>query len=231
MSVGDDARRYLRAHTLGVLSTHSASVSGYPFGSVVPFVTDHAARPVILISALAEHTRSLLRDPRASLVVHDFSVADAAGPRLTLVGDASPCPDAAGGARYVRFFPEATRLLELGGFSFWQLEPVKALFIRGFGNIDWLPGEALSPPSHALGEAEAEIVAHMNEHHASALADYCRYVHDMHTSTPRMIGIDCDGFDVRAGERVLRFAFESVVCNAADARQALVKLAQQARRN
>lgn len=231
MSVGEDARRYLRGHTLGMLSTHSASVSGYPFGSVVPFVTDHFGRLVILTSALAEHTRSLLRDPRASFVVHDCSVADTAGPRLTLVGDASPCHDAASEARYLRFFPAAARLLELGGFSFWQLEPVKALFIRGFGSIDWIAGAALLPPPHALGAAEAEIVAHMNEHHASALADYCHHVHGVHASTPRMIGIDCDGFDVRAGERMLRFAFEGVICDAAEARRVLVKLAQQARRN
>jgi len=41
-----------------VLATISKKLDGYPFGSRVPFVLDHTARPVIYISRLAEHTKS-----------------------------------------------------------------------------------------------------------------------------------------------------------------------------
>ena len=57
MSLACDARLWLRAHRYGLLSTHSRAVAGYPFGSVVLYVLDHDACPVLLISRLAEHTK------------------------------------------------------------------------------------------------------------------------------------------------------------------------------
>ena len=68
-----DARRLLRRQQHGVLSTLSKKLDGYPFGSVTPFVLDHQARPVILISTLAEHTKNIAADPRVSLLAHDTS--------------------------------------------------------------------------------------------------------------------------------------------------------------
>jgi len=44
-----------------------------------------------------------------------------------------------------------------------------------------------------------------------------------------MLGIDCDGFDVRADGRVLRFDFNEPVLDATGARQALVAMAQECR--
>jgi hypothetical protein len=44
-----------------------------------------------------------------------------------------------------------------------------------------------------------------------------------------MTGIDCDGFDVRADGRLLRFAFPDPVTNAGKAREALVAMARAAR--
>jgi hypothetical protein len=44
-----------------------------------------------------------------------------------------------------------------------------------------------------------------------------------------MVGIDCDGFDVRANDVMYRFDFESPIATAADARAALVALARAAR--
>lgn len=44
-----------------------------------------------------------------------------------------------------------------------------------------------------------------------------------------MIGIDCDGFDVRADGEMLRFDFASEVKDAGEARAELVKLAQASR--
>ena len=41
-----------------------------------------------------------------------------------------------------------------------------------------------------------------------------------------MIGIDPDGFDVRAEDRLLRFTFDAAVTNAGEARTALVGLAK-----
>jgi putative heme iron utilization protein len=229
MTHGEEARRFLRSHRSGVLSTLSASLPGYPFGSIVPFALDAGCRPVILISALAEHAKSLAGDPRASLIVHGDDDVQA-GPRLTLVGDAARiADDPAVPNRYLRYFPAAQDLLSLGDFSFWAIAPKRLLFIRGFGRIHWIEADAFRPPENRLAAAEEEIVAHMNADHAAALADCCRHEHGMTPREVTMVGIDCDGFDVRADGRLLRIAFVEPVTNAGKAREALVAMARRAR--
>lgn len=51
------------------LATHSTTLEGFPFASAVPFVTDEHHRPVFLISGIAEHSRNLAANPRASLMI------------------------------------------------------------------------------------------------------------------------------------------------------------------
>jgi putative heme iron utilization protein len=229
MSTGDEARRFLRAHHIGVLTTHSKSVPGYPFGSVVPFACDHEGRPVILISGLAEHTRSLEQDARASLVVHDMTVANTAAPRLSVLGDAARCDDDAAAARYLRAFPDAEQLLSLADFAFWRIQPREALFVRGFGRIEWVKAASLASQPGELAALEPDALAHMNADHADAIAAYCASRGVTETEGAVMVGIDADGFDVRAGDRVLRFAFDAPVTSGADLRRTLAELARRAR--
>lgn len=230
MSVAVTARRYMRRHHAAVLSTISATLPGYPFASIAPFVLDAACRPVILISRLAEHTKNVAADARTSLIVHDYAEDVQAGARLTLVGDAEPIGnDDASRGRYLRYFPTAKDLLALGDFSFWQIAPRRLLFIRGFGRIDWIDGMEFQPPPDRLAEAEDEIVAHMNDRHAAALLAYCRHVHGLTPSDAQMVGIDGDGFDVRADGKLIRFDFDQPITNAAEARRELVALATAAR--
>jgi len=230
MTVGDEARHYLRAHRSGVLSTLSERLAGYPFGSIVPFVLDSSCRPVILVSALAEHTKNLGADPRTSLIVHDYVDDVQAGARLTLVGKALPVgDDATARSRYLRSFPAARDLFRLGDFALWAIEPAQLLFIRGFGRIDWISVESFRPLQSRIGEVEDDILAHMNADHSDALVAYCRHFHGLQPHAAEMVGIDCDGFNVRADGKLLRFDFDRPVTDAAEARAALVALARAAR--
>jgi hypothetical protein len=229
MTLGRDAREFLRAHRVGVLSTHSKSLPGYPFGSVLPFVLDHAARPVVLISALAEHTKSLAADPRASLVVHDFSAEDPQGPRLTVIGDAERCDDEALARRFVRYVPESARFLGFGDFAFWRLAPKQALFVRGFGRIDWIAAADLAAPESRIAEAEDDIVAHMNDDHVEAMRLYVKHLHGVAAERVAMLGCDVEGFDLLADGRLFRCTFPAPVTHAGQAREAFALLASQAR--
>ena len=230
MTTAAQARRYLRTQRYGVLSTLSKKLGGYPFGSLVPYVLDHAARPVILISGLAEHTRNIDADPRVSLLVHEPANDVQAPARITLIGNAVPMDDSAGiRLRYVRLFPDAERLLALGDFSFYAITPRTIRFIGGFGDIHWVTAESYAPPSNALAAQEDAIITHMNMEHAHNLRDYCRFYHRRNADSAVMIGIDCDGFDVRADGAILRFEFDDPVTYALLAREALVAMAEQAR--
>lgn len=230
MSEGTEARRYLRRHHAGVLATLSKRLSGYPFGSVVPFVLDHLAQPMILVSRLAEHTKNMAADPRASLLVHDVAEDVQTAARLTLVGDAAPIADPASiAARYLRYFPEAQGLLELGDFSFWRLRAVFVRHIAGLGAIRSITPQSFAPPENRLAEAEDEIVAHMNADHGGALRGYCRHLTGAEPASAALVGVDCDGLDVRADGALVRIEFDGPVTNAGKAREALAALARRMR--
>ncbi len=229
MSAGIQARLYLRRRHHGVLCTLSKKFAGYPFGSVTPYVPDHAAHPVVLVSRLAEHTGNIEADTRGSLLIHDAAGDVQAGARLTLVGNAARLADQqAIGARYLRYLPAAARLVALGDFAFYAIAPVALRFIGGFGDIHWVSAASYAPPANQLAAHEAGILAHMNADHAQNLRDYCRHYHGRTASEVEMVGTDCDGFDVRADGQILRFDFERPVLDAMAARQALVAMAKKA---
>lgn len=229
MSLGREARRHLRAHKYGVLSTLSRALDGYPFGSIVPFALDDRAYPVILASRLAEHARNFSADPRVSLLVHEAGADVQAGARVTLLGKTVPVATGDPAAeRYLRYFPAARDYLRLD-FDFYRIEPVTLRVVAGFGKIHWISREAYMPPENSLAAHESAILAHMNADHADSLRDYCRFYHRHNAGNPAMVGIDCDGFDVRADGALLRFAFDPPVIDAAQARAALVAMAQQSR--
>jgi putative heme iron utilization protein len=231
LALGQEARLFVRNHQNGVLSTLSKRLDGFPFGSVSPYVLDHEGHPVILISTLAEHTKNIDADPRVSLIVHPCAEDMQAAGRVTLVARAEPLPDkAAFGARYLRYLPQAEGYFAMHDFHFYRLRVEDVRFIGGFGKIHWIRPERYAPPAApALAAAEEGILAHMNADHAHNLREYCRHVHGAEVLDAAMVGIDCDGFDVRADTHVLRFNFPEPVLDAEAARAALVELAKQAR--
>ena len=227
---GAEARRFTRGQHSGVLSTISKRIEGFPFGSVAPFILDHAGRPAILISTLAEHTKNIDADPRVSLIVQPYSPDMQVTGRVTLLGRAERLADKSElGPRYLRFHPQAADYFAMHDFSFYRIEPVRLRWIGGFGRIHWVePADYLAAPG-TLAEQEAGILEHMNADHAENLRAYCRHVHGLETTGADMIGIDPDGFDVRADGQRLRFDFDAPVSDAQGARAALVDLARAAR--
>lgn len=227
---GDEARRFARAQHSGVLSTISKRLDGYPFGSVSPFILDHAGRPVILISEIAEHTRNIDADPRVSLIVQPYSDDMQTTGRVTVIGRAARLAEKDTlGPRYLRYFPQAADYFAMHDFHFYRIEPVKVRWIGGFGRIFWVDPAAWLCAAGSLAAAEDGILAHMNADHADTLRVCCRHFHRVEPDTATMLGIDPDGFDVRADGRTLRFDFAAPVLDAGAARVALVELARQCR--
>lgn len=230
MTRGRAARQAVRRHLSGVLSTHSKRFPGFPYGSAIPHVIDPQGCPVILISELAEHTHNVQVDSRVSYLVSESGAQLQASGRANLLGHASEMRRDEIQARYLRYHPDGARTLELGGFHFFRIEPQHVRFIEGFGGIHWIADTAYLAPAVPLTDAESDILIHMNQDHVEAMQLYCAHVHDAHPQTVTMIGIDQDGFDLRADDSVLRFEFPDPISTPGDARKALVDLAQRARR-
>ncbi|CAG0959251.1 Heme oxygenase HutZ [Methylophilaceae bacterium] len=231
MSLTSEARQFLRSTQNGILSTASVKFEGYPFGSVAPFVLDHDGQPLILISTIAEHTRNIIANCKVSLLVFAGAEDLHANARLTLLGDAEQTDknDELLKARYLRYFPSSGQYFEMHDFYFYRIQIRHARYIAGFGNMGWLQGKEFKSPRTPLAAQEAEILEHMNADHAENMIAYCRHFHGISPGSITMLGIDSDGFDVRADGRILRFNFDQPIEDALSARTALVAMAKACR--
>lgn len=203
------ARQLLRAHRYGALSTLSKKFDGHPFGSITPYLVDHDGSLLILISALAEHTKNIAHDPRVSLITHnqEDSHIQTQG-RITVVGTAALDKErAACGKRYLRYFPEAQTYYDMPDFQFYRIAPQALRYIGGFGDIHWVKAERYQVPPNTLAQEEDALLANINAARTSAQGT--------------VIGIDCDGYDLRLDGRTIRRDFTAL---AQDGAQALAQL-------
>ena len=219
------ARQLLRAHRYGALSTLSKKFDGHPFGSITPYLVDHDGSLLILISALAEHTKNIQRDPRVSLITHNQEDPHIQTQgRITVVGTASLVAERKeAGKRYLRYFPEAQTYYDMPDFEFYRIVPQALRYIGGFGDIHWVKAENYQIPSYPLISQEDELIADINDTQRAAI---WRLAMKHHPGQFELIGIDCDGFDLRCDQHVLRFDFLAPQVNAGEARAELVRLSE-----
>lgn len=218
------ARKLLRAEHAGFLSTLSEKLGGHPFGTMVACLADQEARPIFLISQLAEHARNIQHDARVSLLVREQSNDVQAGERLTIVGEAVRIETTAAlKARYLRYFPSAEQYLALD-FSFYRLEPATLRYIGGPGIARWISPGDMAPPPNSLAAEEEALLARINRDQAGDLQFFCRTYYGLNVSGAALVGIDCDGFDIMDDGQLLRFDFPHVVTDAKQAEAALLEL-------
>lgn len=232
------ARRLIRGRDRAVLATALKS-DGWPYGSLVLAACGQDASPLLLLSDLAEHTRNLKADARASLVFEATEGLDdpLTGTRITALGRLEKTGDPALLARYVARHPSAETYAGFGDFNLYRMAVERVHLVAGFGVIRWIAGEAVCGPAFAapaLAEAEPGIVAHMNQDHADAIALYATWLAGHGAAAGDgwiMTGIDAEGLDLRRGGAVARIGFEKPVEDSATARAALVALVAEARRH
>lgn len=232
-----ECRRLIRARDRAVLSTamrpDAPAAAGAPYGSLVLLACDHAARPLLLISDLAEHTRNLRADPRCSLLIDGTGgLSDPlTGARVTLTGAAEPVEDAALAARFAARHPSARLYAGFGDFHLFRMTVAQAHLVAGFGRIHWAEGGdvILSDPPAALAEQEAGIVEHMNADHSDAVGLYANVLLGCAGVGWRMTGVDTEGADLRRGGETARLWFDKPVRDAEGARVELVRLVKRAR--
>lgn len=218
MSLALDARRLLRAQHHATLGTLSTALSGYPYCSVVPYVLDHHARPVILVSRLAEHTHNMLADDRVCLFAHEGLPDVQTGSRVTLMGRARHLePADAATARYARYFPQAGHYRDNLDFEYFRVEPASLRVVAGFAKVHWISREAYTPRAADFAEREEALLGDLNARCAGAVHAYCADQLDVDPDGSAIAGVDCDGFDLSASRRHWRIPFASVAVSAAEA--------------
>ena len=225
------ARRLVRGLDRAALAT---AAGAWPYASLVIVACDHRARPLLLISQLAEHTQNLAADGRASLLFDGTAglVSPLTGARVTVLGSLFKCDDGRNLARFIARHPDAADYTGFADFSLYRMEVTRAHLVAGFGAIHWITAADLlfdDGKTEALAATEADIVEHMNADHADAVAGYANRLAKRRGRGWFLTGVDPEGCDLRRRGDVARLEFDSEVGDAGEARAALVALAKRAR--
>ena len=224
------ARRLLRRSGRAALATN---MRGAPYVSLVLFVADLDATPLLLLSDLAQHSRNIAFDPRISLLIDatEDHPDPLTGPRLTLIGRAEAVTDPHLLDRFIAHHPASAAYAAFADFRLYRAAPERGHLVAGFGRIDWIDRRdlLLADDHRALAAAEPEILRHMNADHADAIASYARNLLGRSAGDWRMSGIDPEGIDLRSGSDTARLAFPAPVLTLEEARGTLVQLAAEAR--
>jgi putative heme iron utilization protein len=199
--------RRARTATLGTLNRED----GIPYASLVNIATDVRGWPLVLVSTLAWHTRNLLTDPRASIMVAELPASGDAltGPRVTVMGRFSQVQDGALKRRYLARHPAAALYSGFGDFAFWRMEPEMAHAVAGFGRIETIGADEMFPSADEMTDLEDSAIDHMNSDHEDAIQLYAEKLLGATPGGWRIAGLDPDGADLKRGEETLRLQFSS----------------------
>jgi hypothetical protein len=248
-SHAERARTLVASIGTGTLCTIAREPDGYPYGSFVTFALD-GGHPVFLISELAEHTRNLRTDPRASLLVAEIppgplsskGSGDAdplARGRVTLLGE---CRVVAEGTEresakqaFLGVHRNAAYYAEYRDFAFWRLSVDSIRYIGGYGRMSWVSREEwFAAAPDPIAPHARMIIDHMNADHADALIAYCQaFTRARDSGAATMTGVDRYGFEMSVqtarGPRPVRLAFSQPVATADEVRREMVALVKRAR--
>ncbi len=234
--LGREIRHLMRGSRSAALSTGLAIADGWPYGSFVTVALDFDASPLLLFSGLSDHTRNLDADNRASLL---FAAPvrhrnPQRGPRVTVIGKIRRTKKPAHAARFLAMHPEAEMYAGFGDFNFYRMSIERAHWVGGFAKAQWIRGRDVTTDADAaksVAGAAAEILEHMNADHGDAVDLYAHILLKRRGAGWRMVGIDSDGADLERQGRFARLPFAEPIINAGQARDVLVALVAEARRN
>jgi hypothetical protein len=113
------ARRLMRALDRATLAT---SLEGWPYASLVLAAVDHDASPLLLLSDLAEHSKNIARDRRASLLFDGTAGRDdpLTGARVTVIGEIQRIEDQRLVSRFTARHPSAAGYAGFADFHLYR---------------------------------------------------------------------------------------------------------------
>jgi hypothetical protein len=132
---------------------------------VVPYAVLPSGDPVVFLSDIAEHTKNLERDPRASLFLADPDARERpqTGARMSMLVRArrpAGAEERAAEEAYFARFPSSAAMRGTHGFFVWVLEVDRIRWIAGFGNMGWIARAEWTGAADPLAPHAAGIVDH-----------------------------------------------------------------------
>lgn len=237
----DDSRRarcFVRANRSGALATVDTHHDGAPANALVTYACDLDGSPIFLLSTLSDHTRNLLSDRRAALLIEATKNRrnPQTGPRVTLTGPVTKVGKAVlprARQRFLARHPDAALYAGFGDFSFYRMSIERVHWVGGFAQARWIPAKRIvfsdKKAISAIGDAAGSVVEHMNDDHADAIDLCAQRLLGRRGNGWQMTGLDPDGCDLRRGPYSARLDFAEPVRDVPECRETLVALTQEAR--
>ena len=224
------AKQLARAQHSGVLGTHSTSMPGYPFGSVVPYYLTPEGDAVIYISDIALHTRNIKANDKVSLTIFDNEEDDSqANGRVTIMGNAMCVNESHIEAQYIRLFPQAKGYKQTHDFNFYVIKTERVRYIGGFGKIHWVDKAYWHQEKQEWHSNVDGMITHMHEDHVDAMSLILKHTRNVGVLAPKMCGVFPEGAHYTDGDNVWFVPFEDVCLSAKHVREQLVIQTKQAR--
>lgn len=218
---------------LGALSTLSSEVAaGFPYGSLVQCASDPEGHPLFFLSDLAEHTRNLRNDPRASLLLWQEQAGfdPLASPRVTLLGRLEAAADELL-ELYLEAHPQARMYASFKDFHLWSLRVSEARYVGGFGEMSWVKAtDYLAAQADPVSKFAESVIEHMNDDHAEAL--HLLAAQHLGQAPERVSMVYCDGWGYRlqvSGGKQIPIGFSRRLESADEVRQEFVRQVRAAR--
>ena len=236
-----DSRRFIALHRVAVLSTHSQSMPGYPFGSLTPYDLDTKGNLYIYVSLIAEHYKNINADAKACLTIIDpFGRGDrqafARASVLCNFEKVAAEDVAAVQASYEARFPNSINYEIAHNFLFLRGRVERVRWIGGFGDIGWVSAEKYLAAGHdPIAYDGLEAIEHMNLDHQAALADVVssQTKYNAKKQQLQMVGIDQEAMTIAiyAGteRELLRVPFAQPLNSADEIRAAVIAVVDSAR--
>lgn len=209
------ARRLVRQIRHASLATLARKMDNLPFVTLVTVACDMAARPILMLSDIADHARNLKQSPRASLLFEDASrrANPQTGPRITLYGTIEALPDGEQDGARLRFLarhPAAAMYAGFGDFRMYAMAVEGGRYVGGFARAMTLHGDelVLGGLDTAPGDWEAAILQMLGSH--ADLADQlAAAILKRRSRGWSIIGVDPEGLDLQRSNSFSRIHFDN----------------------
>lgn len=225
------ARHLMRQQRSAALATAAQDAASWPYASLVTTACDTDGSPILLLSNLADHTRNLKAEPRASLLFEAAAgrANPQTGPRVSVIGTIAPADEPHLRRRFLARHPTARLYAGFADFGVYRMQVVRAHFVAGFGRSVWIERDHFCIPAAvaaAFAGGEEEALAQLNGDRHAALQALAGKRSRRSGDAWMAVGLDPDGIDLCCGTATARLSFLHAIPAPTAAAEALDRLLQ-----